>query len=290
MNRRGGVLVLGLFVVLVLSLLSSSFYFKTINEHTLVRRHVASAQAFWAAEAGVAEAIDHLPSATTSGTVAGNSNISYSTQATSVSANTYSIISTGSAIIRPGQTVTRRLSVTVKTGNVPASNFPYAIETTTDLVIKGSVDINPDDSKKEYSTLDFAALFGYSKADLRSYATHLYTPATFTSPVDQITWVDVPAGDTLGVAGNLVGSGILIISGNAHFSGTVDFDGIIYVIGELTITGDVTVNGSVLAESSTTVDTELKGNVTLNWDTGQIDAALEWVRLLSKNIVSWQEL
>lgn len=290
MNRkRGAVLVMGLFIVLALSLLSSAFYFKTINENTLSKRHVASMRAFWLAEAGLAEGIQQLPVLSASGSI-GSSNYTYAATATLTGPGLYRIVSTGSVALAPGSVVTRRVSADIRTGSIPASNFQYAIETTTDLVIKGSVDINPDDKAKEHSTLDFAALFGYTKADLKQNATHLYTPATFASPVSGITWVDVPAGETLTVAGNLLGSGILIISGDAHFSGTVDFDGIIYVIGELTMTGTVTVDGSVLAESSTTVDTTLKGNVTLNWDQAMIDAALEFVRLLSRDIVSWREV
>ncbi len=288
MNNKGAVLVFGLAIILVLSVLSSSFYYKSINENNLNKRYTESIRAFGLAEAGLAEAVDHLPTFTTSGTI-GNANYTYSTQAVLTGTNLYTITSTGSVTMPSGGTVTRRITSNVKTGTANASNFPYAIETTTDLVIKGAVTINPADKKKEHSTLDFAALFGSTKSDMESNATHVYTSATFGAPVDGITWVNVPAGFTLTVAGNLAGSGILIISGNVHFSGTVDFNGIIYVIGTLTMTGTVTINGSVLAESSTTVDTTIKGHVTLNWDQAQINTALDNVRLLTRDIVSWQE-
>jgi hypothetical protein len=288
MNNKGAVLVFGLVIILVLSVLSASFYYKSINENNLNKRYTESIRAFWLAEAGIAEAIDHIPTLTTSGNI-GDANYTYSTQAVLTATNLYTITSTGSVTMPTGGTVTRSLIVDVKTGTANPANFPYAIETTTNLVIRGSVDINPDNSKKEYSTLDFTALFGFTKADIRSYATHLYTSATFGAPVNGITWVDVPVGSTLTIAGNLVGSGILVISGNTHFAGTVDFNGIIYVIGTLTMTGTVITNGSVLAESSTTVDTTLKGNVTLNWNQEQIDLALVNIRLLTRDIVSWQE-
>ena len=158
------------------------------------------------------------------------------------------------------------------------------------MEIKGAVTINPSSSEKEHSTLDFAALFGYTKSDMQSNATHVYTPTTFGAPVDGVTWVNVPSGSTLTISGDLAGSGILVVSGNVHFSGTVDFNGIIYVIGTLTMTGTVTTNGSVLAESSTTVDTTINGHVTLNWDEVQINTALDNVRLLTRDIVSWREI
>jgi len=287
-RRKGAVMVLGLMVVLVLAALSASFYFRTISENNLARRNAESIRAFWLAEAGVAAAIDNLPSLNTSGSI-GGANHSYSAQATVVSGNLYNIISTGSVNLGSLGTITKTVNVNVETGTANPNNFPYAIETTTDLVIKGSVEINPSDKQKEYSTLDFTALFGYSKSFIRSNATHLYTPANFGDPVSGITWVDVPTGSSLNIAGNLVGSGILVISGDVQISGTVQFDGIIYVIGKLTMTGDVNTSGSVLAESSTTVDTTIKGNVTLNWDYDNINSALDNVRMLSRHIVSWKE-
>jgi len=282
-------LVVGLFVSLALSLLASSFYFRSINENTLALRERSLIRAFWIAEAGVAEAIDNLPGSSVSGQIGASGN-TYSAQVTATGSDVYTIVSTGTVTLPSGETVSRSVSVDVRTGTVPASNFQYAIETTTDLVIKGSVDINPDDKAKEFSTLDFAALFGYTKDEIKANATHYYTDENFSFPVDGITWVDVDAGETMVVAGNLSGSGILIVSGNVHFSGTLDFNGIIYVIGKLTMSGTVTTYGSVMAESSTTVDTVLKGNVELNWDEDEINAALDLIRMLRRDIVSWKEL
>ncbi len=288
MNRRGIALVLSLLVVLVLSILLLPFFVKSINGTNLVNSYVSSTRAFWLAEAGIAEAIDKLPALSVSGSL-DSSNYTYSAQSTFLSPGYYQIISTGSVLFPGGKSVSRTIEVVLKTGVVDPSKFQYAIGTTTNLVIKGSVDINPDDSMKENSPLDFTDLFGYSKTVMRSHATHLYTPSTFTSPLDGITWVDVPAAESLTIAGNLGGSGILIISGDAHFSGTVNFDGIIYVIGKLTMTGDVTATGSVLAESETTVDTVLKGNVTLNYNSNSISNTIALIQFFTKDIVSWKE-
>lgn len=291
MNNKGVALAFGLLFVVVLSILSASFYFKSINEDKLTRRHIESTRAFWLAEAGIADALANLPATSASGSLDDNPSYTYAAQVTPVTgtANYYTITSTGAVLLQGDQTISRSLSVIIRTGVVDPSKFEYAIETTTNLVIKGSVEINPSDSIQENSTLDFADLFGISKADMKSNATQVYTPDNFSSPISGITWVDVPADSTLTIAGELIGSGILIINGDAHFSGTVEFDGIIYVIGKLTMTGNVTASGSVLAESSATVDTILRGNVTLNYDPLEITSALAFVQFLNKNIVCWQE-
>lgn len=289
MGKRGAALILTLMVIMVLTILLSSFFLKTINENNLVKRHIASVEAFWLAETGIAEEIEHNLPGSANGTVK-DARHAYSATASSLPNNYYNVVSTGTVTLPSGGSVSKTLNAVVKTGTIHPEKFKYAIDTTTDLVIKGSVAINPAGSAKEYDTLNFADLFGYSKTDIRDYATHLYTPSNFGAPLDGITWVDVPSGQTINITSNLVGSGILIVNGNVHFAGTLNFSGIIYVIGELTITGTVVTEGSVLAESSTTVDTELKGNPTLNYDIQAITDALNAIKFLIKTVVSWKEI
>ena len=287
MNKRNGfVLIFSMLVTLVLSLMLTAFYLQNINESNLAKRFADSTRAFWLAEAGLANAYINFPSGS-SGTL-GGANYSYNAVVSLISGSYHSIISTGTVTRSDGTTLSRIITASIKVGNTDPAKFKYGIETTTDLITKGSVDINPIGSSKEFSTLDFPDLFGVTKAQMEAGATHKYTAATFGAPVDGITWVNVPATDTLTIAGNLSGSGVLVINGNVHFSGTVDFDGIIYVIGALTMTGTVETNGSVLAESSTTVDTTIKGNVTINYDIGDIANALSFVSSLNKQIVSWK--
>lgn len=287
MNRpKGFVLVFALLVTLILSLLLTSFYMQNINEGNLAKRFADSARAFWLAEAGLADAYANFPGSV-SGSL-GGSNYTYDAVVTPISGNYYTITSTGRVNRADGTVITRVITSSVKTGSTDPAKFKYGIETTTELEIKGSVDINPSGSSKEFSTLDFSDIFGVTKAQMQAGATHSYTAATFAAPVDGITWVDVPSGDTLNVSGNLSGSGVLVINGNAQFSGTVVFDGIIYIIGTLTMTGNVVTTGSVLAESSTTVDTTVTGNVTINYDVGEIATALGSVAALNKQIVSWK--
>jgi len=287
MNKhKGFMLVFSLLVTLIFSLLLVSFYAQNINENNLAKRFADSMRAFWLAEAGVANAFVNFPGGSSS--TLGGANYSYNAVVTPISGVYYTITSMGTVTRPDGVIISRVVTASVKIGATDPTKFKYGIETTTNLITKGSVTINPSNSYKEFSTLDFNDLFGVTKVQMQAGATHSYTPATFGAPVDGITWVQVPSGDTLTIAGNLAGSGVLVINGNTHFSGTVHFDGIIYVIGALTMTGTVTTNGSVLAESSTTVDTTIKGNVTINYDINEIANALNLVGSLNRQIVSWK--
>ncbi len=59
--------------------------------------------------------------------------------------------------------------------------------------------------------------------------------------------------------------------------------------GKLTITGDVTSTVSVLANNETTVDTVLKGNITLNYNSNSISNTIALIQFFTKDIVSWKE-
>ncbi len=288
MGKQGIALVLALLVTLVLSILVGSFFLRSMNENQLVARYVNSARAFWLAEAGVAEGIRHMPNST-SGCM-GTDNGCYSANVSSLSVKYYQINSTGTVTLPSGGNIARSLNVVVETENIDSSKFQYAIATTVTLVTKGSVTINPGTSWEQNATINFSDLFECSKEDMKSYATHVYSTVDNTTPINGITWVE-PSGGSLNITGNLTGSGILVIAGNVSISGTVQLDGIIYVIGDLTITGNVTVNGSVLAESNALIDTttELKGNVTLNYDSNKISDALNPLKFMNPAIVSWKE-
>jgi len=289
-KKRGLVLIFSLLATLVLTILLGSFYFKVVSENRLANRHVESLRAFWLAEAGVAVVKRNPGLNAASGTLGGD-NYTYSVphpQPIPDTDNKYwTINSTGTVTLPGGQNISRTLSVTVKTG-ADSSKFPYAIDTTAELITKGNVTINGP-SQEHDSTINFTNMFGVSKTVMKASANHLYTDSNFDAPVDGITWVDVTSGHTMNMAGNLVGSGIMVINGNVGISGTITFDGIIYVIGTLTMTGTVTTNGSVIAESSATADTTLKGTVNVNYNLEQVEDALENVMFLNKQIVSWRE-
>lgn len=289
---KGMVLVFSLLIILFLTVLLEALYLKSIAENKQANKYVNSARAFWLAEAGIATVKGSPGLSAASGSLGGAGYIYNvpSPQALPGTGSRYWILnSTGTVNLPDGSSVTRTLSATVKTAGIDASKFPYAIDTTAELEIKGSaVEINGS-WREQDGSVNFNNMFGIAKTTMRSGASHIYTDTNFGSPVNQITWVDVASGQDLNISGNLTGSGILVINGNAKFSGTVIFDGIIYVIGTLTMTGNVTTSGSVVAESSAEADTTLKGNVTINYDLTQIENALAHVQFLSKQIVAWQE-
>ncbi|MCM8796722.1 MAG: hypothetical protein NC923_02410 [Candidatus Omnitrophica bacterium] len=286
---KGQVLVFSLIFTLVIASLVAAFYFKATSENQMARRFLNSTKALWLAEAGISQ-VKGSPGLSSKNGNLGNANESYNAVVALIVDPYYSITSTGTVVTANGKSVSRTVKATVQTGSVDSTKFPYAIQTTTDLEIKGSASITPSNSWQEYATLNFNDLFGISKDTMKANATHYYTDSTFGIPVDGITWVDVASGTTMNVTGNLTGSGILIINGNVKFAGTITFDGIIYVIGTLTMTGNSTINGAVLAESSTTVDTTLSGNADINYNTTDISNALTNVQFLTKNIVAWQEI
>jgi len=290
-NNRSVVLVYSLLVTAVVSILLGSLYLGTINDNLQANQYVNSIHALWLAEAGIATVKANPGLNAASGSL-GGANYTYNVPSPQVVPNTnnvyWIVTSTGTVTLPSGSSVSRTLTATIKTAGADSTKFPYAIDTTSDLVIKGSVTINGT-PKQSDNTINFTNMFGVSKATMKAGATYLYTDSNFNAPVEGITWVDVASGNTLKISGNLTGSGILVINGDVTVSGTVNFDGIIYVIGKLTMTGTVTTSGSVIAESSATADTTLKGNVTMNFNLSDVQNALANVEFLSKQIVAWRE-
>lgn len=277
-------------VTVVVGILSSSYFLNTMNENALVKRHIAAVRAFWTAEAGLAEAVDNMPSST-SGTIE-SSNYAYSTTTVPLGVDDYyTVTSRGTVTLPSGGSVTRVLNAVVRIIPPDASKFQHAIRTTVALDIKGSVDINGD--TEEYAALDFPDLFSNTKAEVEEMATHTYTnPANNITPVDDITWVNLSEGNQLRINNNgWTGSGILVVTGgNVHITGGT-FDGILYVVGDLFISGNPIINGSVLVESDTEVvdDTDITGNPTINFDSVAIADALDTLGFAASEIVSWQD-
>jgi Tfp pilus assembly protein PilX len=290
MDKKGSVLIFGLLVVTVLSVLTTSFFYKSINENNLTQRYLDSTRALWLAEAGIAEGMRHLPN-DTSGSI-GSSGHCYSVDTQLLSADYYQMTSTGTVTSSSGGTITRTVVATIKNVNrTDPTKFQYSIETTVDLVTKGSVDIINDEYPtqlyREFHPINFSDLFVFSKDDVKAMSIVNVLNSVPTEDFSGINWLVLPAGGTLN--GNLHGSGILIVEGDIHIAGNVEFDGIIYVIGKLRMSGTPTINGTVLAESDTEVDTTVTGNVTLRYDSDNIIAALDSFDNAFPEIVSWKE-
>lgn len=289
MNKRGIALIFSLLVVVVLSILSVSFFFKTITENNLVKRYVNSTRAFWLAEAGIAEAIYNMPN-DTSGSI-GSSNYTYSTDTFLLSGEYYQIDSTGSVQLPTGDTLMRSVSVVVRTSPVDPNKFQHAIRTTVELDVRGNVDINGP--TEEFANIIFSDLFDHTKEDVKSFASNYYLdPPVDVTPVSGLTWVDLSAGQELRISSDTwQGSGILIVNGDAQITGGT-FNGILYIIGRLRMSGNPTINGTILAESDTEIveDTTVTGNVTINYDFDAIANALNILQFIIPEITSWREI
>lgn len=289
MGKLGMILIWSLVVMVVLAIMLNSFFMETINENNLVKRYVASVRAFWLAEAGIAETIVNMPSGT-SGTV-GGSNYSYNTTVSPLAVdNYYRIDSQGTVTLPDASAVTRLVSAVVRTESISSSNFQHAIRTTVSLDVRGSVEING--TVEENASLDFPDLFGQTKEEVKSCATHLYTELDNNPlPVEGITWVELPEGEELRISfSDWEGEGIFVIAGDVRISGGT-FNGILYVIGELKVSGNPTINGTILVESSTELvdDTTITGNPTINYNISSITAALDPLEFISSEVVSWQQ-
>lgn len=287
-DRKGSVLVFGLLVVVFLAVISTGYFFSTINDAMMTQRHVMSMRAFWGAEAAVAQGIKSLP-ASTSGTL--SDGVSFQSSTTHMGDNYYQVSAVGTCT-SGGHTLSRTINAVVSTIILDPAKFQYAIETTVKLIVKGSVEISPAGSEKEYATINFNDLFSMSKEDVKAFAT-VYT--AIPSAMSGVVWLEPPAAASPSfewdLTSNLVGSGILVVEGDIHIAGTVNWDGIIYVMGKLRMSGTPIVNGTVLAESGITVDdTTMTGNVSLNYSLDKITAALNLLSYASAKVVSWKEL
>lgn len=306
MNKRGIALILGFTIIVVLTILGAAIVSRSVSERAITQKSNASTKAFWAAEAGIAKAAAELPNAiaVSDDDVEQNStnNLQYDVPQPNLVTgytNRWMIISTGRYILN--QTTQDKIERTIraiveKTGGANSILIENAIETTGELSIKGSVDINPDGSYKEESSLSFEDVFGMSKDEVKALADRVYTdPPSNQQPVDGITWVDLTGTNKYSISSNWSGSGLLIVNGNGtdvalEISGSWTFEGVIWVIGKLKISGTPTISGAVFAESGADVENTLRGNATLNFDAEAKDNAFNLITgETAVNILSWQE-
>lgn len=309
MNKRGIALIFSLLVIMVLSILLSSFFIKSINENNLVKRYVGSLEALWAAEAGVADTIQQsLPASVPYTPINCNlGNCHYSTTTnyrTNINGSDYYDIDSTGIVSFPGAgDIRRTVSAIVKKGPVNSAKFKYGIGAANDLCFGGGCHGTPNDYLdpdicngvacwKEFdATINFRDLFGYSQSDVSAIATH-YTDANFmtltSGAVSGVTWVDVAPGNTLDVGGSETGSGVLIIDGNAKFAGSYQFHGIVYILGTFTARGTMDAYGSIIVASSAGVDT-INGTPEFHYNQPDIETVLQQLSNDFVDIVSWKE-
>jgi hypothetical protein len=291
MNKSGSALILGLFVIVILAGLSSSFLFKQVNQSFASNRYADSTRAFWVAEAGLQKARDALPTAPSPGNLGAGT---YSVSVTGINSKYYRVVSAGTV----GST-TRTVEAVVSTRDVDGSKFKYGVESTVDIDFKGSSRVYGENTTqpvpakyrdpnyyKANSAFSFANLFSYTTTELRAFSTY-YNNTWPSGNITGVNWVKAPSSH---FNGNVAGSGILIVEGNLRVTGSIAFDGIIYVIGELDMAGTAQVSGAVLAESAATVDTTLTGTCDVEHNATKISSALDNIRFNSPQVVSWKEI
>jgi hypothetical protein len=76
---------------------------------------------------------------------------------------------------------------------------------------------------------------------------------------------------SLTLSGNGTYTGIIVVAGAISLSGTVTINGLVYSMNDLTLGGNVTINGAIATENrkdtaSTTVDSDVTGSVTVNFN------------------------
>jgi hypothetical protein len=263
-----------------------------MNESNLAKRYFNSTGAFWLAEAGIAQSMSDLSQEVVNDCIA-DSERCFSATITGPSCTGgfcyFEINSTGTS-----KGIQRIVRAIVRTTQVDASSFQYAIETEGALDIGGSAEIEPEGSVKEGSSLDFESIFGSSVQRIKSYAT-VYDVDDFPNgPGDEVSgvnWVVVPEGEKLKISSSSwEGSGILIVEGDLRITGGT-FEGIIYVMGNLqAAAGNPEIEGAVMIENGAEDSSKIRGNVTISYDLEEIGEALNLLQYFTPVAVSWQEM
>ncbi len=299
MNKRGAILVFSLLVVTILSILLAGFYFQSINENQLATRYADSTRALWLAEAGIADVKSGVGiSGASDSAFGGDARYAYNAVIDQIGATAYyNVTSTGTVTSSSGRVIRRVINTTMKLTPPAASQFQYAVETTSDdLDYKAKCVSNPENPvnlTKISSTQTFDNLFGINKAEMKAISQDLgtYLSGDFGNTIQAsgVVWVDVAAGTTLNIQ-HLNGSGIVVINGNFKVDGiaTDGFDGILYIVGQLQTLGNSSIYGTVFVESSAAIGADLTGSSIVQYNSANINSAL--LAVAHKSITSWREI
>jgi len=309
MNKRGLALILSYIVITVLIILGGVFSVRSISESGIAQRYAESTQAFWLAEAGVAQALTQLNDFSNLNSIASTSQ--YSVDTIVVEGSNRRVTAHGFVPSAAAPRVERRITVLAQNsgGSNPSnpSLITYAIETSGTLKIEGkNVDINPEGSSHAGSSLTFEQVFGMTLDQMKAIAVsaqasgtgHFYTdPDENQQPVNGITWVELTGSNKYKISSEWSGSGLLIVNSNGNdvaldISSKWSFTGMIWVTGRFKITGG-TIDGAIFARSSIDAQSSLDGKPTLNLNSTAVADAF---RLLGTGgtggveVLSWQEI
>lgn len=144
MKRKAFALVFSLIVIVVLAVLGAATLSRSISESRMAQRELESAHAFWAAEAGVNNALNVLRDDLDKSATAINS------AAASLSQGAFSIVSIANInsnsrrVIVEGHfpatspTITRKIEIVISKSPLPSNLFDHAIYTSGDLTSNGA--------------------------------------------------------------------------------------------------------------------------------------------------------
>lgn len=166
-----------------------------------------------------------------------------------------------------------------------------AITTTGTVNQKGASDIKG--TIAEYTYLDFASVFGYTKEEVKAGADQSYIDPenNFDAP-GGITWVEQVDDNTSAItAEDWLGSGLLYVDGNLDMSGG-HFYGIVWVAGDFDMgVGGAWVEGAIVIEADSTVEFKIGGTAKAEYNSEAIKQFLQLnVPEIDKyKILAWYE-
>ncbi|RKY29887.1 MAG: hypothetical protein DRP74_08040 [Candidatus Omnitrophota bacterium] len=307
MNKRASALILGLLVVVALAILSSSVYFRALNDNRLTERYLANMRALWLAEAGIARAIENIPTNLSDiNENLGGDDYAYFVEISDAGTDLWSVASTGSVAL-PAGPITKTIKAFVRRAKGDPGKLPNALQTSSNNInFNGTAWTIYGDTcgcsgcDPCWTTgvdVNFTNIFGYSREELKEFADAIYNTANFPNkkepPLDAgIVFVEVEPGEKLMINGNVTNSpnkSILIVEGDATINGSLDLCGIVYITGKASFLGTEDISGSVLVESDPEIDTKLGGAASIIREQEMIEGAFEHIENLSKSIVAWYE-
>lgn len=313
MNKRGIALIITFMVVAALTIFGTAVISRSVSERFIVQRKAESTQAFWLAEAGVAQALLQLKNSfdNLSGIAATDlGSGQYSVDTIVVEGANRRVIAHGYVPSQASFRTQRTITVLVESSGGSSPSDPnllqYAIDTTGDIKIGGSADIRPPSSSHQGSSLDFEEVFGMTQDQVKALAQqaqangtgHLYTdPPANQQPVSGITWVELAGSNKYSISSNWNGSGLLVVNGNGmnlalEISGDWTFTGMIWVIGKIKISGNPQITGAIFAESMAGIESDVTGNPTIGFDSAAVSSAFSLLGGGTGGItvLSWREL
>ena len=313
MGKKGAALIIAFMVIVMLTVLGSATISKSVSERFLTQRYAESTQAFWLAEAGVAQALLQLKSDFSNFNAIAPTALGqgeYSIDTIVVEGANRRVTAHGFVPSQASPRAERTITVLVQSsGGSNLSNpdlLQYAVDTTGELNIGGSADIHPPESSHQGSSLDFEEVFGTTKEAIYALAQeaaasgtgHVYTnPGANQQPVNGITWVELTGSNKYSISSNWSGSGLLIVNGNGmnlalEITGDWTFTGMIWVMGKIKIAGNPQITGAIFAESMAGIESDVTGNPTINLDTAAVSGAFGLLGGGSEGIqvLSWREI